>query len=108
MKKNGTDIDKIERALIRYHRRPVDVPEDVFHTRRIMARIIEESRSVEENSSQAIPATLVWRFAFVALFAALLFSGYTYRSTVENPQELAELTISDSGAVDVLSDYGML
>jgi hypothetical protein len=110
MKKHKSDIDKIEEALTRCYRRPVEQPEvGQLWQKRVMATIMEESESrrIDPNAFSRYGNT-VWRFAFVASLVALLLAAYVVDSGSDVPYQLTEMVLEDSSVFDLAFAFGAM
>jgi hypothetical protein len=108
MNKRIRDVDKIERALIRSYRKPIEVQEPPFWRRRVMARILEESKAGRPSPLRGVkPERIVWRFAFAASLAAVLLAAYAVDSGSETQVLLSELIVADSPLLDIIIDLGI-
>jgi hypothetical protein len=108
MNKRRLDVDKIERALIRSHRKPIEVQESPFWRSRVMAQVLEESQAGRPASSRGVrPERTIWRFAFAASLAAVLLAAYAVDSGSEAQVMLSELVVTDSPLLDIIMDLGI-
>lgn len=108
MNRRKQDVERIERALVRFHRKPVEIEETPFWRQRVMSRILEESqRGRAEPLSGMKPEKTVWRFAFAASLVAVLLAAYAVDSGLESQVMLSELILADSPAFDIIADLGI-
>ncbi len=102
MKQREKDSKKLEEALIRFHRRPVEPQIGSFWEARLMARIRgekkEEWRSSFENASPI--AGTVWRFAVLTSLTAVVLAVYASGLSVESHYQVAELILDDPSGLD--------
>jgi anti-sigma-K factor RskA len=109
MNRRRKDIEKIEKALIHCHRKPVEIQESPFWHRRVMSRVLAESKAGRVEARRGFKAeNTVWRFAFAAGLVAVLLAAYAVDSGLEAQVTLSELILSDSPALDIITDFGIL
>jgi hypothetical protein len=104
-----SEVRKVEEAIIRCHRIPIQAEPGELWQRRVMSSILEESASASvepENGGKL--GGLIWRCALVGSLAAMLLVAYAVRSDSNAQYELAELSITDSPALDVVASFGLL
>jgi anti-sigma-K factor RskA len=101
------DVPKVEEALIRFHRRPIEAETDRFWQKRVMHRIREEGRAagtVQENSGTL--GKLIWRFAVATSLLALLVVGYAVQWDSRTQYELAQLDLTNSVSLELVTSFG--
>ncbi len=102
MKQMEEEIKKVEEALIRFHRRPVEPQIGPFWEARLMARIRAEKmdgRRSAPNSASPIIGT-VWRFAAATCLVAVVLAVYASGLSIESQYQVAELILDDPSGLD--------
>ncbi|MDA8163507.1 MAG: hypothetical protein M0017_00550 [Desulfobacteraceae bacterium] len=103
------DMRKVEEALARFHRRPIDADPGDFWQARVMSLLLKEGQAASATGKKnRPPGRVAWRFAMAASLAAVLMVGYAVQTDMKAQDEVAELSITAPSALDIATAFGVL